>query len=151
MAKKPRKPRRSFDERIGRAKKKKGMSDAYYEAGILFRIKSHEGGIWIARRKESFSCDDIQAWMQENHPNVTPLHPNAWGGVMRALAVDGVCTKLQETVNTHRPSGHWREIGVWWSLIYEGAVRVKKPRRRTKLDPNQLDIFDLPGDDSEPA
>lgn len=146
----PKKPRKhlSFDERISRARKRKGISEAYAHAGIEFRIKAHEGGIWFAKRREIISCDDIQAWMLENYPNITPLHKNAWGGVMTALAADGIVTKLNQTVKTRRILGHHREINVWKSHIYEGARRVN-PRQRKNLDPNQLDIFNLPEDRPE--
>ena len=98
--------------------------------------------IAVARRKEIFSTDEVEAWRLIYYPNYTTHEKRALGPMMTSAAKQEVMVKTIHTSDSVEASCNQRPKRVWYSLIYRGPTTIKRPRGKP-LDPRQFDLFHL--------
>lgn len=94
----------------------------------------------VAKRKPYFNSDDLEAWRLVYYPNHTTHEKRAIGHIMTEAAKLGYCEKTLDFRESGQKICHLRPMRVWYSLVYEGPGRFRKPRRKP-VDPRQFNLF----------
>lgn len=82
-----------------------------------------EGGSTLSRLHAEWSTDDLWAWLEENHPDITTHEPRAMGAVIQSLKRNRViAAEPARYIRSKLGRNHMRPIPVNVSQVYQGST-----------------------------
>ena len=139
-----------FDELTeGESAKIEGIERGWEAANEEWRRLAQIELIWIAKRKQYFNTDDIEERMRTLHPNVYTHDKRAYGGLMGWARKTEVCCITEQITRSVQKSRHRGYAMTWFSIIYRGPDKHKRPRKPKVVDPRQVSMFHFFDDEDE--
>jgi hypothetical protein len=129
-----------FDPDEGSKGKRDGMGRAERHADPEWLRVMLISALEVAKRKPYFTTDDLEKWRLAHYPNHTTHEHRALGPVMIEAAKQEICEKTGDWIESNQKVCHRRPMRIWWSKVYRGPGRFRKPRRKP-INPNQFDLF----------
>lgn len=94
------------------------MGEQLKQEGLALVRENHARWMEVARWKVVLACignaitefgaDDVRQWVEEE-----PAHPNAWGGLLNAMARAGLIQATGRFRKSRLAAAHSRRVAVW--------------------------------------
>jgi hypothetical protein len=131
----------TFNPQAGTLAKQEGMQRAARSCNPIWWAWMLERVQEVARRKPYFNTDDIERLRQDRQGPRTH-EKRAMGPLMKYAQKLGYCEPTDQWVSSSQDVNHRRPMTVWYSLIYAGEQKARRPRARRISDPRQYSLLD---------
>jgi hypothetical protein len=121
-----------------------GMDKADKHADPVWWQCMLESGRFVALAKPFFNADDLLLYMHHRYPGITTHELRATGPLMNELKTLGYALPTNDFIPSRQKDCHSTPRRVWYSLLYHGKGKPRRPRYRKIHDPRQY-FMDLSG------